>query len=153
MKHLFYGLTTLLFVQFATAQQITIKGNITDAETELPIESATIYLSRIQDSTLVDYTISDKNGNFDLKVRKTDKPTRLRISSIVYQTYIKDFQSISEDMDLGEIKMDIQSTLIDSVVVNIDIPPIRIKNDTLEFNASSFKVRPDANVETLLKQL
>ncbi|MFV8327287.1 hypothetical protein [Flavobacterium sp. ZS1P14] len=32
-------------------------------------------------------------------------------------------------------------------------PPIRIKKDTLEFNASSFKVRPDANVQTLLNQL
>ena len=30
---------------------------------------------------------------------------------------------------------------------------MRVKKDTLEFNASSFKVRPDANVEILLKQL
>src|SRR5690606_9471204 len=97
MKHFFYCLATLLFVQFATAQQITIKGNITDAETELPIESATVYLSPIQDSTVVEYTISDKNGNFDLNVRKTDKPTRLKISSVIYQTYSKDFQSISEN--------------------------------------------------------
>lgn len=142
-----------LGVYLSNGQNLSIKGKVSDIETGNGIEAATVYLSRIQDSTLVDYTISDKNGNFDLKVRKTDKPTRLKISSIVYQTYTKDFQSISEDMDLGEIKMDIQSTLIDSVVVNIDIPPIRIKNDTLEFNASSFKVRPDANVETLLKQL
>src|SRR5690606_12879232 len=31
--------------------------------------------------------------------------------------------------------------------------PIRVKNDTIEFNARSFKVRPDANVEALLKEL
>src|SRR5690606_28135063 len=138
---------------FLNAQNVTIQGKVSDMETGLAVESATVYLSRIQDSTVVDYTISDKNGNFDLKVRKTDRPTRLRISNIVYQPYTKDFQTISEDMDLGEIKLDIHSTLIDSVTVNFDIPPVRIKNDTLEFNASSFKVRPDANVETLLKQL
>lgn len=28
-----------------------------------------------------------------------------------------------------------------------------MKKDTLEFNAASYKVRPDSNVETLLKQL
>jgi hypothetical protein len=39
------------------------------------------------------------------------------------------------------------------VVVKSEAPPIRIKKDTLEFNASSFKLRPDSNVETLLKQL
>lgn len=153
MKHLFYCLATLLFVQFTTAQQITIKGNITDAETELPIESATVYLSRVQDSTVVDYTISDKNGNFDLNVRKTDKPTRLKISSVIYQTYSKDFESISENIDLGKIALELQSTMLETVEIVGEVPPIRIKNDTLEFNASSFKVRPDANVEALLKQL
>lgn len=153
MKHLFYCLTTLLFVQFATAQQITLKGTITDAETELPVESATVYLSRVQDSTVVDYTISDKNGKFNLNVRKTDKPTRLKVSNVIYKTYSKDFDNISEDIDLGNIALELQSTLLETVEVIGEVPPIRIKNDTLEFNASSFKVRPDANVETLLKQL
>lgn len=153
MKNLLSFLCIFLGAYFSNAQNLSIKGKVSDKETGFAVESATVYLSRIQDSTLVDYTISDKNGNFDLKVRKTDRPTRLRITNIIYQTYTKDFESISEDMDLGEIKLDIQSMMIDSVVVNMDIPPIRIKNDTLEFNASSFKVRPDANVETLLKQL
>src|SRR5690606_36889420 len=144
MKHLFYCLTTLLFVQFATAQQITIKGNITDAETDLPVESATVYLSRVQDSTVVDYTISDKNGNFDLNVRKRDKPTRLKISSVMYQTYSKDFESISENIDLGKIALELQSTMLETVEIVGEVPPIRSKSDTLEFNASSFKVRPDA---------
>lgn len=140
-------------VYFSMAQSFSIKGKVSDSETDLPIESATVYLSRVQDSTLVDYTISDQNGNFELSVRKTDKPTRLKISNIVYQAYTKDFQTIDNNIELGNIKLDIQSTLIDSIEIKFDVPPVRIKNDTLEFNASSFKVRPDANVETLLRQL
>ncbi|MBN8110522.1 hypothetical protein J0J25_23745, partial [Vibrio vulnificus] len=42
---------------------------------------------------------------------------------------------------------------LDELVIVAEVPPIRIKKDTLEFNASSFKVRPDANLEELLKQL
>lgn len=153
MKNTLPLLFLLLGITFLNAQNITIKGSLADAETGLGVEAATVYLNRAQDSTLVDYTISDKSGNFLLNVRKTDKPTQLKISHIIYEIYNKDFQSISDDIELGEIKLNLQSTLIDSVVVNREAPPIRIKNDTLEFNASSFKVRPDANVETLLKQL
>src|SRR5690554_2765447 len=138
---------------FSMAQNLSIKGKISDSETNLPVESATVYLSRIQDSTLVDYTISDHNGSFQLNVRKTEKPTQLKISNIVYQPYTRDFQTIEDNIDLGDIKLDIQSTLIDSIEIKFEIPPVRIKNDTLEFNASSFKVRPDANVEALLRQL
>src|SRR5690606_40388850 len=119
----------------------TIKGNITDTETELPIESATVYLSRIQDSTLVDYTISDKNGNFNLNVRKTDKPTRLKISNVIYQTYSKDFESISDDIDLSKITLELQSTMLETVEIVGEVPPIRIKNDTLEFNADRKSTR------------
>ncbi|HKO77988.1 MAG TPA: outer membrane beta-barrel protein, partial [Flavobacterium sp.] len=39
------------------------------------------------------------------------------------------------------------------VVIKSEAPPVKIKKDTLEFNASSFKVRPDANVEALIRQL
>lgn len=153
MKNTLPLLFLLFGITFLNAQNITIKGKIADAETGLNVEAATVYLNRIQDSTLVDYTISDKNGNFLLNVRKTDKPTRLKVSHIIYEVYSKDFQNISDNIELGEIKLNLQSTLLDSVVINREAPPIRIKNDTLEFNASSFKVRPDANVEALLKQL
>ncbi len=153
MKNSLLLLYFIMGITFLNAQNVTIKGKLIDAETGLNIEAATVYLNRIQDSTLVDYTISDKNGFFLLNVKKTDRPTRLKVSHIIYAPYSRDFQTISDNVELGEIKLDLQSTLLDSVVINLEVPPIRIKNDTLEFNASSFKVRPDANVEALLKQL
>jgi len=153
MKNILPLLFFISGITFLNAQNITLKGKVTDVETGLGIEAATVYLNRVQDSTLIDYTISDKNGSFLLHVRKTDKPTKLKVSHVIYENYTRDFQSISDPVDLGEIKLNLHANMIDSVVIQSDIPPIRIKNDTLEFNASSFKVRPDANVETLLKQL
>jgi hypothetical protein len=43
-------------------------------------------------------------------------------------------------------------------VINIDevkitASPVKIKNDTVEFNASAIKVRPDSNLQELLKQV
>ena len=37
--------------------------------TKLPIESATVYLSSAKDSTVIDYTITDKFGKFDFKLK------------------------------------------------------------------------------------
>ena len=48
---------------------ISLKGKIIDKNSTLPLESATIYLKTVKDSTVVDYTISDKNGNFEIKTK------------------------------------------------------------------------------------
>jgi hypothetical protein len=144
----------LLFLSLTTAfgQTINLKGKVTDDQ-NFPLESATIYLTSVKDSTIVDYTISDKNGNWQLKIRKLDKAVFLKISYIGLADYKQQVDNLNEDRDFGTIKLADKSTELNEVLIENEIPPIRIKKDTLEFNAASFKVRPDANVETLLKQL
>lgn len=147
-------LTLLLFFCFSLtfAQTITLKGKITDSD-NFPLESATIYLTSVKDSTMVDYTISNKNGNWELKVRKLEKPVFLKVSYVGLAAHKEQLINVLEDRDFGTIKLADRSTELNEVVIENEIPPIRIKKDTLEFDAASFKVRPDANVETLLKQL
>ena len=119
----------------------------------LPIESATVYVSVSKDSTLIDYTITDKNGLFELKIKKTKTPTFLKVTIMGYNNFKKAIESITSDIDFKQLLIVEKAKLLGEVVVQSEAPPIRIKKDTLEFNAASFKVRPDANVETLLKQL
>lgn len=60
-----YLFLLLLFGFSSFAQNnITIKGKILDKKTQLPLESATVYLTSVKDSTVIDYTITDKNGFF-----------------------------------------------------------------------------------------
>lgn len=131
----------------------TIKGKAISKEVNLPIESATIYITSVKDSTVVDYTISNKNGNFSITVKKLNQPFVVKVASLGYQTWQKEFPKLTSDLDLGEIFVSDAVTNLGEVVIVSEAPPVRIKNDTLEFNASSFKVRPDSNVEALLKQL
>ena len=71
-----------------------------------------------------------------------------------YKDFTKKFdKGISEDIDLKTLILKEYGNQLDEVVIVAEAPPIRIKKDTLEFNASSFKVRPDANLEELLKNL
>ncbi len=64
MKNQF--LIALFFITAFTAfgqGTITIKGKIIEKRSLLPVESATIYIKSAKDSTVIDYTISDRNGN------------------------------------------------------------------------------------------
>lgn len=142
----------LLFSMQLFGQSIEIKGKVVEAANKSPLESVTVYMNRVKDSSLVNYSITDKNGNFTFKIDKQTAPTVLRASFVSFATYEKSFASIESSIDLGLIQLE-EDNMLDEVVVRTETPPIRIKNDTIEFNAASFRVRPDANVETLIKQL
>jgi hypothetical protein len=150
-----HHLLVVLFLSLSVFSQnsVTIKGKIIDQKSQSALESATVYLSTIKDSSVVDYTITDKNGFFKITTKKIVKPTFLKISYLGYQTYKQELKEISEDKNFGIIQLTANTNTLGEVVIKSEATPIRIKKDTLEFNASSFKVRPDANVETLLKQL
>lgn len=154
MLRIILFLTFLLFSLLASAQNnFTIKGKTLSSADEKPLESATIYLTSVKDSTMIDYTISDKNGNFNFSVRKQSNPFIVKVSTIGYENFQKQIEKLDGNLDLGTILIHDDVTTLGEVIIVSEAPPIRIKNDTLEFNASSFKVRPDANVEALLKQL
>lgn len=147
-------LATLLFASVVFSQNsFQLSGKIVDEISKAPLELATIYLTNVKDSTIVDYTISDKNGNFNLKARKSETPINFKVSYNGYQNFNKRIENILADKDFGNVVLTEQTAQLDEIVLKGEIPPIQIKTDTLEFNAGSFKVAPDANVEALLKQL
>jgi hypothetical protein len=151
------NLLTILFY-FATflalgQNTITVKGKVVEKKSLIPIESATIYLKSEKDSTVIDYTISDKNGNFALATKKINTPVYFKVAFTSYADFSEKLENLQENKDFGIIKLDDDINTLSELVIKAEAPPITIKNDTLEFNASSFKVRPDANVEALLKQL
>lgn len=142
------------FCYVADAQNdIVIKGAVYDINTQVPLELATVYFSNAKDSTLIEYATTDKNGVFRMNTKKYGKPVFLKINYMGYQPFVEKQSGFLEDKDFGKLYLLPNTNVLDEVVINNEAPPIRVKKDTLEFNASSFKVRPDANVEVLLKQL
>lgn len=155
MLKVYPTLLFILLVSFSSFGQsiINIKGKVIEDTSKLPLESATVYLTSAKDSTIIDYTISDKNGNFSLSTKKITKPVLLKVSFMGFEDYIQEITELSINKDFGVLNIKDQPNNLSEVVVKGQAPPVRIKQDTLEFNASSFKVRPDSNVEALLKQL
>ena len=143
-----------LFVSAVNAQNdITVQGTILDVNTQLPLELATVYFTTIKDSTVIEYATTDKNGAFRMNIKKYDKPVFLKVNYMGYQTYFEEYKGLTESKDFGKIYLIENVNALNDVVIKTEAAPITIKKDTLEFNANSYKVRPDSNVETLLKQL
>lgn len=154
MTKIYSFLLFLAFVYSANAQNnIVVKGTVVDINSQLPLELATVYFTAVKDSTIIEYATTDKNGNFIINTKKYDKPVFLKVNYTGYQTYYEEQKGLTESKDFGKLYMLENANVLNEVIVKSEAPPITIKKDTLEFNAGSYKVRPDANVETLLKQL
>ena len=153
LRTTFVGLTAFLFFFVLQAQDFQVKGKVVDVE-QIPLESATIYIEKAKDSTLVEYTISDVDGNFSVEGSTDANFINIFVSFTGFNTYQKQI-SLQENsnIDLGEVMMKFSTNSLEEVLVKGNRAPVTIKKDTLEFNAASFKTQPDANVEDVLKQL
>lgn len=145
----------LLFLvpTLACAQKFNLSGTLTDTLNS-PLPSATIMLLNAKDSSLVNFGVSDGKGFFTLKNIATGKYI-FKVSFVGYAVHtqlIAPDQTVT-DIDLGRVRLRSQSTQLDEVVVKGEAVPVKVKRDTIEFNAGSFKTKANANVEDLLKKM
>ncbi|WMI69700.1 TonB-dependent receptor [Mangrovimonas sp. YM274] len=151
MKQLLCVLALLSAVICYSQNSFKISGTVVSQDDKSPLEAATVYLERIQDSTLVTYTISDKNGYFEIQEKTYDDHLNLVISYVGLEEYKTKIDVSKSPINLGEIAMESANSLEEVVITSR--APITIKKDTLEFNVKSFKTKKDATVEDLLKEL
>jgi len=144
-----------LFSLAAAAQapsKTTIKGFITDS-TGADIPFATVMLLNPTDSTLLNFSRSDEKGNFMFKNVK-NVPYLFKISYVGYlplQKYVP--AAAGEVNDLGTLNIKPINTELMEVVIKAAKATLSIKGDTVEYDASSFKVPPGSTVEDLLRRL
>lgn len=134
-----------------TAQIYSISGKVTD-DSDKPVENATVTLIKQKDSSVINFIGTGKNGNFNFKVPAQSESSFLQISGDKLKTYSKKFEVINKDEDLGNIKL--EKDLVTAIEeVQITVSPVKIKKDTVEYNASYIKVKPDARIDELLKEI
>lgn len=152
-NYIHYVLILVFFsFSFVHAQDFLVKGKIVDAATGSPIEAATIYAETLRDSTLITYTITNSEGIFALEGKTAYKKARLAFSSNGFAPQTREV-TLEPFMEMGTIKMEERVQELDGIDLVGERVPITVKKDTLEFNADSFKTRPDATVEDVLKKL
>ena len=116
---------------------------------------ATVTVFKAVDTTIITYRLSNPDGEFKVPGIPFDLNCRVVISYSGYAVFRKEF-TVTRDqptIDMGTITMATDSKSLDEVMVIAERPPVIIKKDTIEFNASAFKTLPNALVEDLLKKL
>jgi hypothetical protein len=142
-----------IFLSFAAAgQKSLLKGTITDTIEHKSLQNSLVTLMRAGDSVLIKFTRVDKSGNFSIPDLEAGK----FIIMITHPYHGDVFDSVVIEAgvtkELGQIVMTPKTKLLEEVIVKSGAP-IRIKGDTTVYTADSFKVRPGANVEELLRRL
>ena len=137
----------------AHAQKITLKGQLADSTgTSLP--SATVLILNPKDSSLVNFGVSNNQGFFEIK-NLNRAEYLFRVTYVGYAPLTVKVSPKPEEtlIDLGLLKMEPESRILDEVTIRAERAPVVVKKDTIEFNAASFKTKANANVEDLLKTM
>ncbi|MEO5682832.1 MAG: outer membrane beta-barrel family protein [Chitinophagaceae bacterium] len=135
-------------------KQGSIKGSIIDTVSGEPLGGATVTILLAKDSSLVSFSRTGSNGLFS--IHNIDNGAyRLLVTHIGYINLSRVFiiSSAVTSFDFGVLIITNRTTLLQEVTVTQEKPPVVIRNDTIEYNAGSFKTRPNAVVEDLLKKL
>ena len=148
----FLILPFFLFGIHLSAQQHKQVYGVVNDSAHNPIQKATLKLySKESKDTLA--IISRPDGSFKFST-VIHSHFSIEVSCTGYENFIAHYSFIesSTSIRLNTIILLPYSKVLDEVVIR-NAPSVTIKTDTIEYKADSFKVRPDAYVEDLLKKL
>lgn len=131
-----------------TQEYSRVEGEVIDS-THQAIISATVMLVQNKDTLRVR---TDAKGRFAFSKVRGNK-TRLIISYIGYQTLEREIKmGHSSSIQLGRLVMEMANNELEEIVVKSKVNPMRIAQDTVEYNAAAYDVMEGDNVSDLLKQ-
>jgi hypothetical protein len=153
MRKLF-TLCCIFFAALYGNAQGSIKGKLTDSSGKNPLGLATVTVFQAGDTSLITYRLSTPEGEFRVPGLPLNKPLRLVISYSGYEAHRQEFTLTNDTpLEMGTISLLPSSKTLDEILVVAERPPVTVRRDTIEFNASSFRTLPTALVEDLLKKL
>lgn len=150
MKLIYFFLAALFISMQSYAQTSRdVHGSVTDS-TKLTLPGSTVKLLTAADSTT---TVTDSKGAFIFPAVKSSQFS-LVIQSIGYEPVKRRFvlDNTNEPVFLKPVILKASTTLLNGVTIS-DVLPVKIKEDTVEFNAAAYKVRDGAPVEDVIKKI
>jgi hypothetical protein len=146
------ALITFLVIFFVLSAKAQVKGTLIDSATIKPIENAVIGLVVKSNPGDTSYTFTNDKGQFRFEYVPNSNFSII-IRHLGYWPVSK-FVPVTKSektIELGNFVMAQDAKLLSEVVV--EAPAIVVKEDTIEYNASSFKVKEGAVVEDLIKKM
>ena len=144
----YLGLFLFLFPLFAIAQ---IQGTVNDSLSQ-PIPFATVLLKKAQDSSLVAYTQTAKDGFYKINAIETGSHF-LTFNSLAHAKKNVAINILDLNREyIIDVTLKEQQLELNEIIINADLP-IRVKKDTIIIDAKAFMTGNEDVVEDLLKKI
>ena len=165
MRRFLSALTMSLCVGFAAHAQVyifnenmlkermsEIKTTVLDSLTNEPVSYASVYVIPAKDTTITNFTLTDVNGEAKLDEVPFGSYA-FHVEMMGYKPIVIERFFREEKVDLGTIRLQVDEQFLQAAVVTDVGNPIVVKKDTVEFNASSFRVGANAMLKDLLQRM
>ena len=151
----FFILFLILLTMPAYAQKgVDITGTVIEEGTNEPIEQATVRLLSVKDSSMIGGVATSRNGGFVLKNIKNGSYL-LHVSFVGFDPLYQPLRITGKTnpVKLGKLALADGSILLGEAVVVGKAPEVTVRNDTMEYNADSYKTTEGSMLEDLLKKM
>ena len=150
MRIISFLIVSFLCINVAFAQKFDIIGTIKDTLGQ-PLIAATVMLMD-KDSLLLEYTQTDLKGAFEFKSIR-EKHCIIKTSYLGYFPLTKVVQYTGQNINLGTLYMEEIAKELMEIVIKEAKAPLKLRGDTVEYDASQFKVPKGSTLEELLRRL
>ncbi len=155
MKQIIFATIALCLCAFSSLAQSTysIKGATVDSASKAKL-TTTIAVLNAKDSILQKFTHAADDGSFTITGLPAGK-FFLLVAVTGYDDHKEVFTLAQGAMEhnFGDIKMQVTAKQLNEVTIKADVAAIKIKGDTIEYNAKAYVIQPNDRVEDLLRQL
>ena len=135
-----------------TGRLSLIKATVVDSLSREPVPFASVYIIPAKDSTITNFTLTDTLG-----VAKLDEVPYgsyvFHVEMMGYRPFVKERYFRQTEVDMGTILLQTDEFFLQAATVSDVGNPIVVKKDTVEFNASSFRVGANAMLKDLLQRM
>ena len=150
-KYLITFLLMLPLAVMAQTKNCTVKGLVADAASGEPLQSASLQLFQLPDSTFKAGTATDYEGRFSISAPAANY--FLRVSYVGYNTIDKSVKvEEGKVLDLGKIELSVDAVMLDAANITAEVPPVTANGDTLVFNTAAFRVAEGSMLEELISK-
>ena len=140
----------ILCCSLLVAQSNTVTGQLNDSSNSISVREAEVLLVNNSDSTLRYKGETRDDGFFKINVAVRGA-YQLLIATKGYLPYAQNIEINGSDVALGKIELRLQSIAL--AKIKISGSAVLNKQDTIQYNASSYKTNVDATVEELAKKM
>ena len=129
-----------------------IKTTVLDSLTNEPVGFASVYVIPSKDTTITNFTLTDVKG--EAKLNEVPFGSYIfHVEMMGYKPFVKERYFRDRQVDMGTIRLQVDEQFLQAAVVSDVGNPIVVKQDTVEFNASSFRVGANAMLKDLLQRM